>query len=157
MSAASNSFTQAGTTTCQADGAPVRKSPILYADFQPGTVLGAHVETYDGAMAQAWQGIFGQAQLPAANAGAESASIAVVLSMRAYLSVVTPRPPGNVHGREQFVLHQLPRLGETVHTEISCVGKEIKRERFYVDLAATGTGDGGRALFSGRMSLIWAA
>ena len=89
--------------------------------------------------------------------GAEAASVAMVLSMRAFLGVVSPRPPGNVHAREQFSLFSLPTPGEPVRSVVSCVAKEIKRERFYVDLDVAGTGDGGRALYSGRMSLIWAA
>lgn len=128
--------------------------PILFADFQPGTILGEHLEIYEASMAYAWQKIFGENQ---SDDSAQAASIAVVLSMRAYLGVVSPRPPGNVHAREQFALASLPHLGEKVRTVISCVSKIIKRERFYVDLEVKGTGDGGRALFSGRMSLIWAA
>lgn len=128
--------------------------PITFVDFQPGTTLGEHVETYDANMAQAWQRIFGQDQ---GDDAAEAASVAVVLSMRAFLGVVTPRPPGNVHAREKFTLASLPRPGEAVRTVISCAAKEIKRERFYVYLEVNGTGDGGRALFTGCMSLIWAA
>lgn len=129
------------------------KKTITFDDFEPGTRLGEHLEAYDASMAQAWQRIFGQDQV---DDGAEAASVAMVLSMRAFLGVVTPRPPGNVHAREQFTLVNLPRLGEQVRNVISCVAKEVKRERFYVDLDVIGTGDGGRALYSGRMSLIWA-
>ncbi|MDO8767680.1 MAG: hypothetical protein Q7K57_03040 [Burkholderiaceae bacterium] len=128
--------------------------PICFADFQPGITLGERVETYGTNMAHAWQSIFGQNQ---DDGSAEAASVAVVLSMRAFLGVVAPRPPGNVHAREQFTLASLPRLGEEVRTVVSCTAKEIKRERFYVDLEVNGTGDGGRVLFTGRMSLIWAA
>jgi hypothetical protein len=128
--------------------------PITFADFKPGTTLGENVETYDASLVQAWQRIFGQDPVDDA---AEAASVAMVLSMRAFLEVVSPRPPGNVHAREQFSLASLPRLGEQVRNVISCVAKEIKRERFYVDLEVNGTGEGGRALYSGRMSLIWAA
>lgn len=131
--------------------------PITFVDFQPGTRLGEHTDTYDAQLAQAWQRIFGRAQDGSANGPAEAASIAMVLAMRAYLAVVTPRPPGNVHARQQFKLLTRPHPGEQVRTVIACVGKEIKRERFYVDLQARGTGEGGRELFDGRMSLIWAA
>jgi hypothetical protein len=130
------------------------KKTITFEDFEPGTRLGEHLDAYSADMAQAWQRIFGEHLV---DGGAEAASVAMVLSMRAFLGVVSPRPPGNVHAREQFSLFSLPTPGEQVRSVVSCVAKEIKRERFYVDLDVAGTGDGGRALYSGRMSLIWAA
>ena len=130
---------------------------IAYADFQPGAVMGEHVESYDLRHAQGWQRIFGAAEADGANGPAEAASIAVVLMMRAYLAVVTPRPPGNVHARQKFTLQTPPRPGEAVRTVVSCVSKELRRDRRYVDLQVRGTGDGGRALYTGRLSLVWAA
>ena len=47
--------------------------------------------------------------------------------------------------------------GEVIRTTLSCLSKELRRERRYVELQATGRGDDGRALFDGRLSLIWAA
>jgi hypothetical protein len=131
-------------------------TPILFADFQPGAALGTHTESYTPELARAWQRIFVSPDESGGGA-AEGASMAVVLAMRAFLTVVAPRPPGNVHARQQFTLARLPRAGEQVRTVIACAGKEIKRGRFYVDLQVQGTGDGGRDLFGGRMSLIWAA
>jgi hypothetical protein len=40
---------------------------------------------------------------------------------------------------------------------IACVEKAFKRERRYVELQARGTGEEGRPIFTGRMTLIWAA
>jgi len=131
--------------------------PITFADFQPGARMGEHIETYDPRLAGTWQRIFGRTPQEGADGPAEAASIAVVLAMRAYLAVVTPRPPGNVQARQRFMLHTSPRPGEAVRTVISCAGKEIKRGGFHVELQAQATGHGGRALFSGRMNLIWAA
>ena len=83
--------------------------------------------------------------------------MAVVAMMRAYLHVVAPRPPGNVHARQQLQMHALPRLGESMRIAVTCAGKELRRERRYVDLRVRATGEGGRALFEGLLSLIWAA
>lgn len=126
---------------------------ITFADFAPGRALGEHVEACAPALATSWQSIFGSAS---AGGAAEGASLAVVLAMRAYLTVVSPRPPGNIQARQRFQMHSLPRTGETIRSEVRCIDKQIKRERFYVDLQVQGTGDDGRVLYTAVMSLIWA-
>jgi hypothetical protein len=126
---------------------------LRYDDFEPGRVLGEAIETVVPEMARSWQAIFGAAD---AGGPAEGASLALVLMMRAYCRAVAPRPPGNVHARQRFALAATPRSGETVRTVVRCVGKEIKRERRYVELETAGTGEAGRALFTGKMTLVWA-
>jgi hypothetical protein len=131
----------------------MKAQPIIFADFEPGRELGAHVEAYAPALATSWQRIFGGA---APRGAAEGASLAVVLAMRAYLTVVSPRPPGNIQARQRFQMHSLPRTGEAIRSEVRCIDKKIKRERLYVDLQVQGTGDEGRVLYTAVMSLIWA-
>ena len=130
---------------------------ITFEDFKPGAVMGESVEVFDEKLAQRWQKIFGDQPADGANGAAEGASLAVVMMMRAYLNVVAPRPPGNVHARQRFSLESMPRQGEAIRTVIACMEKELKRERRYVELQAWGTGDEGRSIFTGRMTLIWAA
>jgi hypothetical protein len=130
---------------------------VTYDTFEPGKTMGEAVLALDESHAQSWQKIFGNTASSGASESAEGAGLLVAMMMRAYLAVVTPRPPGNVHARQRFRLHALPRQGEAVRTVISCEGKEIKRERRYVELLAQGTGDDGRAIYEGRLSLIWAA
>lgn len=136
---------------------PAGQAPILFDDFVPGSSLGEIELPFEPALAQSWQAIFGSQPEDGAGGGAEGASMAVVMMMRAFLNVVAPRPPGNVHARQQLHLSGTPRTAEVIRTEMRCIGKEIKRERRYVELQALGTGEGGRPLFDGRMSLIWAA
>jgi hypothetical protein len=128
--------------------------PILWNDFQPGAGLGEITQVFEPALSRAWQGIFGA---EGAGTAAEGASIAVALMMRGYLAVVTPRPPGNVHARQRFTLEAAPVQGEAIRTVVSCLGKELKRERRYLDLGVRGTGTGGRPIYSGVLTLIWAA
>lgn len=130
---------------------------ITFEDFNPGAVMGESVEVFDEKLAQGWQKIFGDQPADGANGAAEGASLAVVMMMRAYLNVVAPRPPGNVHARQRFSLESPPRQGEVIRTVIACVEKAFKRERRYVELQARGTGEEGRPIFTGRMTLIWAA
>lgn len=132
-------------------------NPILFDDFVPGATLGEIALPFQPELATAWQRIFGDQPAQGAGGAAEGASMAVVMMMRAYLGVVTPRPPGNVHARQQLHLSGTPRVGEVIRTEMRCVGKEMRRERRYVELQAVGTGDGRRPLFDGRLTLIWAA
>ena len=131
--------------------------PMLYADFVPGQALGEIALPFEPELASAWQRIFGSQPADGAGGAAEGASMAVVMMMRAYLGVVTPRPPGNVHARQQLHMSGTPRVGEIIRTEMRCIAKEIKRERRYVELQAVGTGEGNRPLFDGRLTLIWAA
>ena len=48
--------------------------------------------------------------------------------MRAYLNVVTPRPPGNIHARQVLAVQALPQAGELVRSSIRCLGKEMRRD-----------------------------
>jgi hypothetical protein len=139
-------------------------APILFEDFKPGSTMGETSLVYGADLANQWERIFGaapdtadQVADRAADQAAKGASIATVMMMRAYMSVVSPRPPGNVHARQHLVLDDVPVQGEKVLVEISCVGKELRRGRRYVDLQVTGTGEGGRPLYRGLMNLIWAA
>lgn len=128
--------------------------PILWNDFRPGASLGEITQPFDDSLASAWRGIFGSAD---AGTPAEGAGIAVAMMMRGYLGVVTPRPPGNVHARQRFTLEAIPRQGESIRTVVTCLSKEIRRERRYVELGVSGTGDGGRSIYTGTLTLIWAA
>lgn len=130
---------------------------FTFERFEPGAVLGEATVTFDAALAQGWQRIFGAGAEDGANGAAEGAGVAVVMMMRAYLGVVTPRPPGNVHSRQRLSMRGVPRKGEAIRTVMRCESKELKRERRYVELRAIGTGDGGRLIYDGRLTLIWAA
>ncbi len=130
------------------------KPTILWDDFQPGAPLGELTEIFEPALATAWRDIFGHDH---AGGRAEGAGIAMAMMMRGYLGVVTPRPPGNVQSRQRFTLDAPPQPGEAIRTVVTCLSKEIKRERRYLDLEVRGTGAGGRAIYSGILSLIWAA
>lgn len=130
-------------------------TPLLtFERFAPGAALGTHTESVDERMAGHWRTLY-----PWDAPAGESlpAGFATVLLMRAYMQVLSPRPPGNVHARQSLSISSAPRLGEPVTTAFTCAGKAFRRDRRYVEVDARATGDGGRALFSGRMTLIWAA
>jgi hypothetical protein len=130
------------------------KPAIRWEDFQPGASLGEITQAFEPSLATAWRGIFGH---DSAGGPAEGAGIAVAMMMRGYLGVVTPRPPGNVQARQRFKLDAVPRQGEAIRTVVTCLSRDIRRERRYLDLEVRGTGAGGRAVYSGILTLIWAA
>lgn len=130
-------------------------APLLtFARFTPGAALGAHAEAIDDRMLDHWQRLYPW-DAPAGDT--LPAGLANVLLMRAYMQALSPRPPGNVHARQQLELAAAPQRGETVTTRFVCAGKELRGERRYVEVDASATGDGGRLLFTGRMTLVWVA
>jgi len=129
----------------------------LFDDFAPGLELGTWIERVEPAMLQQLRAVYGSEIDDAPLTIPESAALTMVMMMRAYLSVVAPRPVGNIHARQRFRLEAVTSLGEEVQTRITCFNKEIKRERRYLDIGVVGTGSGSRPLFKGTLSLIWAA
>lgn len=131
-------------------------SPILFDDFVPARSLGCCELDYDDALAQGWRRIFG-GDGPGSGSQAEAASAAVILMMRAYLALVSPRPPGNIQAKQSIVFASLPGAGDRLRIAIDCHAKEIKRDRRYVELLARGHKQDGAPVFQGMLTLIWAA
>ncbi len=130
-------------------------APLLtYDRFEPGRVLRSTAERVDDALLAHWRALYPHDQWAP---GTLPLGLATVLLMRAYMRTLSPRPPGNMHARQQLRLHGAIGADDDVVTEFECVGKEIRRERRYVDVAVRGTTTAGRLVFDGRMSLIWAA
>ncbi|AMG90651.1 hypothetical protein [Bordetella bronchiseptica] len=125
-----------------------------YETFTPGTVLGEWAEPLDARLVATWERLFGA---EARDQPARQVGLTVALMIRAYLNVVTPRPPGNIHAQQILSIDGLPGVGETVRSRIRCLGKEIRRERRYLQLEVSGVGERERNLYTGRMNLIWAA
>lgn len=127
---------------------------LTFDDFQPGAAMGHATEVVDERILDLWKQLYPWDAVPA---GELPPGLATVLLMRAYMRILTPRPPGNIHARQRMELIAPAARGEEITTSMQCTGKELKRERRYVEMAARSTGIGGRLLFTGAMSLIWAA
>jgi len=126
---------------------------LTYDSFTPGTELGHWEESVDAGLIATWESLFGdnEQDRPARQTG-----LCVALMMRAFLNVVAPRPPGNIHARQIMTIESLPQPGDTVHSRIRCIDKEIRRDRRYLELEVTGHDASQRPLYIGKMSLIWA-
>lgn len=127
---------------------------LTFDSFRPGVSLGCATDAIDGETLASWRQLY---PWDAAPVGELPAGLATVLLMRAYMRILTPRPPGNIHVRQRLELLAGIAPGEAVTTELECAGKELKRERRYVELGCRANGKAGRPLFEGRMSIIWAA
>jgi hypothetical protein len=126
---------------------------VTFDSFQPGFVMGRVRERVDHDMLRQCGAIYGGSDAASGLSGPE---LTTIFSMRAYLKVVAPRPPGNIHLRERVAIDDLPGPGEEIDTEVSCVSKELRAERRRVVLATRTHGRDGRALFSTEMTLLWA-
>ncbi len=83
--------------------------------------------------------------------------IMAAVTMRAYAEILQPRPPGNVHGTQEFQVIRLPRAGESLLTVMTCASKELKRDRRWIDFVTETAGADGAVCFRGRMAILWAA
>lgn len=77
-----------------------------------------------------------------------------VVVFRAYHEIVTPRPPGNIHGAQRCTVHRLPLRGETLTTTVQCESKEEKKGRKFVYLKFETCGEDGKAAFTSDMTSI---
>lgn len=127
--------------------------PFTYDTFIPGATLGDWEEPLDDRLVKAWKRLFGDQT----DQSAQRAGLIVALMMRAYLNVVAPRPPGNIHARQELSIQDLPQPGEVIRSRVRCISKEIRRDRRYLQLEISGWGEQNRALYTGNMRLIWAA
>lgn len=127
---------------------------IMFDDFTPGESFGAVPVVIDQDMILQWGALFPDdlklgAEMPV---GLTSA-----VAMNAYLELVAPRPPGNVHASQAFEMHKLPKFGDTIQTEVLCLSKELHKGRRWVELGTKSCDQAGELMFTGRMKLIWAA
>lgn len=127
---------------------------LTYDSFQPGSFLGEWESRIDASLLSGWQEIFGNDD---ADAPARIAGIVVIGMMRSYLEVVQPRPPGNIHTRQKLSLKRLPQAGETIRSGVWCQDKHQKRGRNYLYLEVSGKDSDDQLIYTGQMSLIWAA
>ena len=128
---------------------------LTFDSFEPDALLGSFSDLADDRTVRLWGRLYPwdaavtDQPLPA--------GLATVLSMRAYMHIVSPRPPGNIHAGMSIDLIAPVMLNAPVSTEISCLGKELRRGHRFVKLISRSSDQGGRPLFAARMSMIWAA
>ncbi len=124
---------------------------MRFEDFTAGSALGRHEETVDADLLAQWRSAF-----PDAPDTPSPGGFAMAFAMRAYLTILPERPPGNIHARQRLVLHRAITEGDQVAATLSCVAKELRGERRRLTLAVAAAARDG-PLFDAEMTILWAA
>lgn len=127
---------------------------LAFDDLTVGFRLGAHTEAVDEHLLGQWRTLY---PWDVSARGEAPCGIAMPLIMRAYMQVVTPRPPGNIHAEQALEMLGPLRLGRRVTTSLSCVNKYLRNGRRFVEFAAEITdAQDHEPLVRARLKLIWA-
>lgn len=124
---------------------------MRFEDFVAGSALGQHELTIDAALLRQWQVVFPEWPGPPSPGG-----FALALAMRAYLTILPERPPGNIHAQQRLVLHRAIETGDRIAARLSCVGKEVRSGRRRLTLSVVGKAPEG-PVFDAEMTILWAA
>lgn len=122
--------------------------------FAPGQSFGVVSWTPDRAAFARWNALFrtcpdDQETLPA--------GMISMVALRAYMTLLDARPPGNIHALQTMRIDRLPPIGTPLETELRCRSCELRNGRRWVVFETqTRTADGD-ACFEGGMTMLWAA
>ncbi len=122
-----------------------------YDHYQPGKLYGARDFKVDEATVARWRSIYPCDDEP----GVMPAGMLAMIVVDAILALNSPRPPGGVHGGQTFDITRMPSIGEALRTEVSCLDKEIKKDRKWVRVrSVTRAAGSGELLFTGVMTSL---
>lgn len=122
-----------------------------YAHYEPGKSYGTRDFAVDEATVAKWRSVYPGDNDP----GVMPAGMLAMIVIDAVLTLNAPRPPGGVHGGQSFDMQRMPRIGETLRTEVWCLDKEIKKERKWVRVRSeTRSVASGELLFTGIMTTL---
>jgi len=127
---------------------------ITFDDLQPGAALGQASFVFTQDLLDQWCALYPDDRAAGPHM---PAAMVVMVMMRAYTEVMHDRPPGNIHAGQKFRIARLPALHEQVKTRLTCMGKELKRERRWVTFSMDTVDAADTLLFRGEMTTIWAA
>jgi len=118
---------------------------FVYESYEAGKIYGTDQFRITRELISGWLDIYG------VDSGADAMppGLVVLIQQQAYKRIVAPRPPGHVQGRQRFQLYSLPPAGSVIHTDVSCISKEIRKERRWVEMGFHGRTQEGAAVYSG--------
>ncbi len=125
-----------------------------FASFHPGERVGSGRMRFDAAALDAWCAVFPDDR---AFAPAMPPGMTAMIGMRAYMALLRDRPPGNIHARQRVEMLGGARLGDELTTTLTCVGKEMRRGRRWLEFATDTRNQDGAVVFRGRKLVIWGA
>ena len=106
--------------------------PVFTFDhYEPGKTYGVKTFCVDEARVAQWRSVYPD-DIDPADPGAMPGGMLAMIVLDAVLTHHAPRPPGGVHGGQTFDVKRMPRIGEVLATEVSCLDKEIRSGRKWV-------------------------
>jgi hypothetical protein len=128
------------------------EGPIFnYAHYEPGKHYGARDVAVDETTVSKWRSVYPHDD----DLGVMPAGMLAMIVIDAVLTLNSPRPPGGVHGGQTFDIRRMPRIGETLRTDVWCYDKEIKKDRKWVRVRSETRAVGSNELlFTGVMTTL---
>lgn len=123
----------------------------VFDDFQPGLELNRVSIALDARRIADWTAIYGRSEM----SGRVPSGMLVAAMMEAYLRGIQPRPPGNIHASQKLVFGAAANAGDRLDAEVSCIGKELRKERRWVTFGVT-LRNGPHDVLRGEIRTIWA-
>jgi hypothetical protein len=136
--------------------APSTPDPAVwtFGRLAAGHAFGSCPQSVTAEDLRQWHAIYGEAL----GASTVPGGMISILMMQAYMQLVTPRPPGNIHVAQSYRVSRRPLLGEAFRTSVVCKDKFVRKDRHVVILGQESTaGNPAVVLFSGEMTIFWAA
>lgn len=125
-----------------------------YDRFKDNTTIGECTVLPDVHQLALWQKIGGRVH----DAIDLPGGLLLALAMRGYLSVVEPRPPGNVHASSVLRWGVTPvHVGDPLLVRVACLSKHIANDRRWVRLLVTLVNGDGAFVLSNELKMVWAA
>jgi hypothetical protein len=121
--------------------------------FEPGVAIGRRDYVLTQEDCDKWFALFPEDRMGNTMPPGMMASV----TMQAYASILAKKPPGNVHGAQRFDLRRLPRIGDTLTTELRCTDKSIRSDRKWLTLEMNTTDSSGTLMWAARLTVLWAA
>ncbi len=123
---------------------------LTFDDFQVGHEIGTRemVVTDDA------RDHLGKA-FPDMGGGDGRVEMTIAMMMRAYISIISPRPPGNIHAGQTLTLGRLLAPGDRFMARARCIAKERKKGQPWITFGLTLTSDS-EMVVEGEMSFLWA-
>lgn len=130
----------------------MNERPVFdYAHYEPGKHYGARDFVVDESAVAKWRTVYPNDD----DMGVMPAGMLAMIVIDAVLTLNSPRPPGGVHGGQTFDIERMPRIGETIRTDVWCLDKEIKKGRKWVRVRSESRAVGSNELlFTGVMTTL---
>jgi uncharacterized protein len=128
---------------------------LTFNELKVGTIYGKEIFECSHEKVQQWEEIYSDDVIKTKNSIVPAGMCGVII-MNTYDVTLSGRPPGNVHGSQNFKYFRPIQVGEVVITTLSVDDKFIKNDRKWVIIKTETTSENGELLLEGSMRILWA-